>query len=125
VVALGAGVGEPGVEQVEVGDDQGVQPQVTYRHDIVNDGDTPMTRLNRELWFETTNGPPSIEALPSPNRNIIIWRVHDTALSARFACQLFPRCNPARPPRSATPAPAAGSSTTTTGGSPSPAPPAN
>jgi hypothetical protein len=53
-----------------------------------------MTRLNRELWFEETNGPLSITALPSPDRNVLVQRVHDTALNARFACQVFPAVQP-------------------------------
>ncbi|CUU54124.1 hypothetical protein Ga0074812_102127 [Parafrankia irregularis] len=67
---------------------------LTYRHEIYNGTDTAFTRLNRELWFETTRGPLDIEALPTPDRNIIIQRVHDTALSARFACQIFPAIQP-------------------------------
>ncbi|SQD95665.1 putative transcriptional regulator, XRE family [Parafrankia sp. Ea1.12] len=67
---------------------------LTYRHELYNGTATPFTRLNRELWFETTNGPLQIESLPSPDRNIIIQRVHDTKLSARFACQVFPAVQP-------------------------------
>ncbi|TCJ40729.1 helix-turn-helix transcriptional regulator [Parafrankia sp. BMG5.11] len=67
---------------------------LTYRHEIYNATATPFTRLNRELWFETTNGLLQIEALPSPDRNIIIQRIHDTELNARFACQVFPAIQP-------------------------------
>jgi|GEM_PF-1614990 len=67
---------------------------LTYRHELYNATATPFTRLNRELWFETTNGPLQLDALPSPDRNIIIQRIHDTKLSARFACQIFPAIQP-------------------------------
>ncbi len=67
---------------------------LTYWHELHNRTATPFTRLNRELWFETTNGPLQIEALPSADRNIIIQRIHDTKLNARFACQIFPAVQP-------------------------------
>ncbi|KPM53350.1 XRE family transcriptional regulator [Frankia sp. R43] len=67
---------------------------LTYRHELHNGTATPFTRLNRELWFETTRGPLDIEALPTPDRNIIIQRIHDTDLSTRFACQIFPAIQP-------------------------------
>ncbi|WP_131764612.1 helix-turn-helix domain-containing protein [Candidatus Protofrankia californiensis] len=77
---------------IEVADDGWAT--LTYRHELYNATATPFTRLNRELWFETTNGPLQIEALPSPDRNIIVQRIHDTKLSARFACQIFPAIQP-------------------------------
>lgn len=67
---------------------------LTYQRELYNGTATPLTRLSQELWFETTNGPLKIEPLPSPDRNVLIQRIHDTPLNARFACQIFPAIQP-------------------------------
>jgi hypothetical protein len=77
---------------IEVAEDGWVT--MTYRRELFNGTAVPLTRMSHDLWFETTNGPLKIEALPSPDRNVLIQRIHDTALNARFACQIFPAIEP-------------------------------
>jgi transcriptional regulator with XRE-family HTH domain len=36
---------------------------LTYRHELRNDGAEPLTRVSRELWFEETNGPRTIQTV--------------------------------------------------------------
>ncbi|MBI1758272.1 MAG: helix-turn-helix transcriptional regulator [Actinobacteria bacterium] len=77
---------------IEIADDG--HARLTYRHELENRSDTPFTRLVRELWFEHTNGALQIDAVPTGDRGIIIQRIHDTQLSAKFACQIFPALQP-------------------------------
>jgi hypothetical protein len=69
---------------------------VTYRHELHNASSEPFTRFTRELWFEHTTGSLTLEAIPGldPDRNVIVQRIHDTALNTKFACQLFPALQP-------------------------------
>jgi hypothetical protein len=69
--------------------------RVTYRHHLFNMSTRPLTRLAREVWFENTAGTVTIEpAVEGGNRRIGIQRIHDTAHSAKFACQLSPPLQP-------------------------------
>ncbi|GAA3609731.1 hypothetical protein GCM10022223_27260 [Kineosporia mesophila] len=69
---------------------------LTYRHELYNDTDTPLTSMSRELWFEHTDGPLKFETLPpeDESRNIMIERKHETATTIRFACRLLPALPP-------------------------------
>jgi transcriptional regulator with XRE-family HTH domain len=68
--------------------------RLPYEHDLHNATTTPFTRLSRELWFEHTNGSLDLQAVSPPDRSIIIQRVHDTQLNAKFACQILPALQP-------------------------------
>jgi len=76
--------------QIDIEVDPDGWATLTYRHELHNGGPDPLTRIARELWFEETNGPLTIEPVAYDERNVIIQRVHDTPLNARFACQIFP-----------------------------------
>jgi hypothetical protein len=72
---------------------------LNYRQELVNGGSVPFTRLTRELWFEHTSGPLTIEALPLVEddenaRNLIIKKIHQSTLNAHYACQIFPAVQP-------------------------------
>jgi len=67
---------------------------VTYRHELLNMSDRPLTKLARELWFEHMIGPLVITPATDPQRRIAIQRVHDTATLAKFACQISPPIRP-------------------------------
>src|SRR4051794_36286604 len=43
---------------------------VTYSHQLLNLTNRPIKRLTRELWFETTDGPLTIEPSPSNDRKV-------------------------------------------------------
>jgi hypothetical protein len=69
--------------------------RVTYHHHLFNMSTRPLTRLAREVWFENTEGPLTIEsACMNGDRLIAIQRQHDTAHSAKFAVQLSPPLQP-------------------------------
>jgi hypothetical protein len=63
---------------------------VTYSHKLLNLTDRPIKRLTRELWFETTDGPLTIEPSPSNDRNVAIQRTHDMNNLSKFACHISP-----------------------------------
>jgi hypothetical protein len=72
---------------------------LNYRQELFNGGSVPFTRLTRELWFEHTSGPLTIEALPLDEddenaRNLIIKKIHQSTLNAHYACQIFPAVQP-------------------------------
>jgi hypothetical protein len=67
---------------------------VSYRHELLNMSDRPLTKLARELWFEHLTGPLVITPTTDPQRHIAIQRVHDTATMAKFACQISPAIRP-------------------------------
>jgi transcriptional regulator with XRE-family HTH domain len=72
---------------------------LNYRQELFNGGTVPFTRLTRELWFEHTSGPLTIEALPLDQddenaRNLIIKKIHQSTLNAHYACQVFPAVQP-------------------------------
>jgi hypothetical protein len=72
---------------------------LNYRQELFNGGSVPFTRLTRELWFEHTSGPLTIEALPLDEddenaRNLIIKKIHQSTLNAHYACQVFPAVQP-------------------------------
>jgi hypothetical protein len=74
--------------------DKDGQARLTYRHDILNLTNKPITRLPRELWFVYTNGPLIIEPISEGKRRIAIQRVHDTPTLSKFACQISPAIQP-------------------------------
>jgi hypothetical protein len=54
----------------------------------------PIKRLTRELWFETTDGPLTIEPSPSNDRKVAIQRIHDMNNLSKFACHVAPAIDP-------------------------------
>jgi hypothetical protein len=70
-------------------DDEGWST-VTYSHQLLNLTQRPIKRLTRELWFETTDGPLTIEPAPSNDRTIAIQRTHDMNNLSKFACHISP-----------------------------------
>jgi transcriptional regulator with XRE-family HTH domain len=64
--------------------------RMTGRHELLNLGAQPVTRLSRELWFEHTEGPLRIRALHEGEHRVAIQRVHDTVNLAKFACLVSP-----------------------------------
>lgn len=67
---------------------------LTFKYLVLNLTDRPLTRLSRELWFESTDGRLDIKPLREAERRIAIQRIHDTAHLAKFACQLSPPVQP-------------------------------
>lgn len=70
-----------------------------YHQELFNGGAVPFTRLTREVWFEHTSGPLTIEALPLDEddedaRNLIIKKIHHSRLNAHYACSIFPAVQP-------------------------------
>jgi hypothetical protein len=68
--------------------------QLTYRYELLNMTDRPLTRLPRELWFEHTSGKLDIRPLRESTRRVAIQRVHDTQNLSKFACQLSSAIQP-------------------------------
>lgn len=68
--------------------------RVTYRHQLLNLSDKPMTRLAREVWFENTRDRLDIRPVDDPEHRVIIQRRHDTANLSKFACQISPPVQP-------------------------------
>jgi hypothetical protein len=68
--------------------------RVTYRYELLNMTDRPLTRLPRELWFEHTTGRLDIRPLRESTRRVAIQRRHDTPSLSKFACQLSPAIQP-------------------------------
>ncbi len=67
---------------------------VEYRFEILNLTQSPVRRILREQWFETTDGPLRIESSPSSDRKVRIQRTHDTANMSKFACAVSPAVEP-------------------------------
>ncbi|PZS20821.1 MAG: hypothetical protein DLM60_08220 [Pseudonocardiales bacterium] len=67
---------------------------VTYSHQLLNLTNRPIKRLTRELWFETTDGPLTIEPSPSEDRKVAIQRTHDMNNLSKFACHISPGIEP-------------------------------
>lgn len=63
---------------------------LSYHFDLLNLTNEPLTRVIRELWFEVTSGPISIEPAPDSERRVTIQRIHDTPSLAKFAYQISP-----------------------------------
>lgn len=68
--------------------------KVSYRYEILNLTDKPLTRLPRELWFQYTDGALEITPLPDSTRRVVIDRIHDTPNLSKFSCQLSPAIRP-------------------------------
>jgi hypothetical protein len=68
--------------------------RVTYRYELLNMTDRPLTRLAREVWFEHTSGKLDIRPLRESTRRVAIERKHDTPSLSKFACQLSPAIQP-------------------------------
>lgn len=69
--------------------------RVTYKHHILNMTNSPIARIQRELWFEHTRAPAlTIHALQENQSKTTIHRTHDTQNLAKFACQLSPAVQP-------------------------------
>ena len=77
---------------IEIGGDGAAT--VTYRYELLNMTDRPLTRLSRELWFEHTRGELDIRPLRESTRRLAIQRKHDTPNLSKFACQLSPAIQP-------------------------------
>ncbi|MGH3787497.1 MAG: hypothetical protein ACRDRG_13320 [Pseudonocardiaceae bacterium] len=67
---------------------------VTYSHQLLNLTNRPIKRLTRELWFETTDGPLTIEPSPGNERKVAIQRTHDMNNLSKFACHVSPGIEP-------------------------------
>jgi hypothetical protein len=67
---------------------------VIYRHELLNLTDKPISRLAREVWFESTRDRLVIEPTQDSERRIMIQRVHDTANLSKFALQISPPLQP-------------------------------
>jgi hypothetical protein len=67
---------------------------VTYSHELLNLTNRSIKRLTRELWFETTDGPLTIEPSPSNDRKVAIQRIHDMNNLSKFACHISPAIDP-------------------------------
>ena len=63
---------------------------VTYSRQILNLTNRPIKRLTRELWFETTDGPLTIEPSSNDERKVAIQRTHDMNNLSKFACHISP-----------------------------------
>ncbi|MEV5707450.1 hypothetical protein [Actinoallomurus sp. NPDC052274] len=73
---------------------RGGAAHVTYRYELLNLTDRPLTRLARELWFEHTIGKLDLSPLRESTRRMAIQRRHDTPNLSKFACQLSPAIQP-------------------------------
>lgn len=73
---------------IEIGGDGAAT--VTYRYELLNMTDRPITRMSRELWFEHTSGRLDIRPLRESTRRVAVQRKHDTPNLSKFACQLSP-----------------------------------
>ncbi|WP_280236349.1 hypothetical protein [Nocardia cyriacigeorgica] len=67
---------------------------LTYRYRTLNLSDRPLTRVQRELWFEHTVGGLTIEPLRGAKRRLAIQPLHDTPNLSKFACQISPAVQP-------------------------------
>ena len=67
---------------------------VSYRHELLNMSDRPLTRVARELWFEHTTGRIVITPGSEADHRVAIQRVHDTGSLVKFACQISPAIRP-------------------------------
>ncbi|MFB9833802.1 hypothetical protein [Actinoallomurus acaciae] len=68
--------------------------RLTYRYEVLNMTDRPLTRLSRDVWFQYTSGKLTIHPLTEGTRRVAIQRVHDAPNLAKFACQLSPAIQP-------------------------------
>ena len=68
--------------------------RLTYRYELLNMTDRPLTRLSRDLWFEYTRGELGIRPLRESTRRVAVQRVHHTPNLSKFACQLSPAIQP-------------------------------
>ena len=67
---------------------------VSYRHEVFNMTDIPVTRFTRQLWFQRTSGTLNIEPASDAARRVSIHRVHDAGNIATFACRIAPAVAP-------------------------------
>ncbi len=77
---------------IEIGGDGSAH--LTYRYEILNMTDRPLTRVSRELWFEYTDGKLDIRPWRESTRRVAIQRVHDTPNLSKFSCQFSPAIQP-------------------------------
>jgi hypothetical protein len=70
------------------------QAHLLYEHDLVNFSDKPLSRMPREVWFQYTDAPITIEPAASNERRIVIQRIHDTGTLAKFAFRISPPLQP-------------------------------
>ena len=80
--------------QVQIFIDRAGLGRVTYRHELFNMSNEPVTRIPREVWFEHTPKPLTINPIASGPRRTLIQRIHDTPGLAKFACQVAPAIQP-------------------------------
>lgn len=67
---------------------------VAYSHQLLNLTNRPIKRVTRELWFEITDGPLTIESSPGNDRKVAIQRTHDMNNLSKFACHISPAIAP-------------------------------
>jgi DNA-binding transcriptional regulator YiaG len=68
--------------------------KITYRYEVVNLTERPIKRMNREQWFEKTDGRIRITPYPANDRRVSIRRIHDTENMTKFACEFSPAIAP-------------------------------
>jgi hypothetical protein len=80
---------------IDIHIDQEGWGRLVHRHELLNLSDQPLSRINRELWFERTReGRLVIEAINDGTRQVSIQRIHDTPTMSTFACHLLPAVQP-------------------------------
>ncbi|MBH0776669.1 hypothetical protein [Nocardia bovistercoris] len=79
---------------VEISIDRDGLGRVTYRHELFNMSNDPVSRIPREVWFEHTPKPLTITPISVGTHRALIQRIHDTPGLAKFACQIAPAIQP-------------------------------
>ncbi len=67
---------------------------LSYRHELLNMSNKPLTRLARELWFEHATGPLVIAPTAEAGHRVAVQRLHEAGSMVKFACQVSPPIRP-------------------------------
>jgi hypothetical protein len=67
---------------------------LTCRHELLNAGHEPVSRLSRELWFEHTDASLRIQPMAEGQHRVAIQRIHDTGNLTKFTCLVSPAIQP-------------------------------
>ncbi|MEU4694325.1 hypothetical protein [Actinoplanes sp. NPDC023714] len=67
---------------------------LTYRHELFNMSDKPISRFPREIWFRYTQGELEISPLDEGTRRVAVQGIHSTPTLIKFACQISPPIKP-------------------------------
>lgn len=68
--------------------------RVLYQHDLVNLNEKPLGRVTREVWFQYVDTSIAISPTQHNDRRIVIQRIHDAGLLAKFAFKISPPLQP-------------------------------